>query len=100
MIRPAYTASEAAAIINIGRAWLIQKAASEAGPLMGAHRTGGSSGHWRFDPDKFDRYVQDLRAGKVIANKPGRRRRAPRKPRNVQMEEWLARFRAPLRKAG
>lgn len=95
-MRPAYTAAEAANLLRIGRAWLIQKAAGGEGQLMGAHRTGGTSGHWRFDPDKFDRYVQDLRAGKILADKPSRRRAGPRKPRNVQMEEWLA----GLKKAG
>jgi excisionase family DNA binding protein len=97
MLRPAYTASEAANLLRIGRAWLVQKAAE--GQIPGAHRTGGDSGHWRFDPDKFDRYLQDLRAGKVITQ-PRWRKIAPRKPQNVEMQEWLARFKSPARKAG
>ena len=92
-LRPPYRPPEAAALLGIGRSWLVQKAAD--GEIPGAHRTNGDSGHWRFDPDKFDRYVQDLRAGKVSRRvRPVRKGGTiDRKPRDVQVNEWLESFR-------
>lgn len=93
--RRAYTAAEAASILNIGRTWLLEKAVDKTeGPLMGAYRTNGDSGHWRFDPDAFDRYVADLRSGRIVARRarPIKRRKLARRPRNVQMAEWLESF--------
>lgn len=94
-LRPAYMPEEAAKILGVSRSWVIQKAATDEGKQMGAHRTQRTSGHWRFDPDVFDRYVRDLRAGKV-SGAPKRKTRGksgPRKPRNVEMNEWLEGFR-------
>lgn len=95
MIRPAYLPEEAAKILGVSRSWVIQKAATDDGRVMGAHRTQGESGHWRFDPDAFDRYVRDLRAGKVPKEhkRKSRGKSGPRQPRNVAMNEWLEGFR-------
>jgi excisionase family DNA binding protein len=95
-IRPAYLPEEAAKILGVSRSWVIQKAADkEHGGIPGAYRTQGESGHWRFDPDAFDRYVRDLRAGKVPreTKRKTRGKSGPRKPRNVEMNEWLEGFR-------
>lgn len=90
--RPAYKVHEAAKLLSIGRAWLTQKAAT--GEIPGAYRTNGTSGHWRFDPDKFDRYVADLRAGRVKERKaPQKKKRPGRAPKNVEMQDWLSDFR-------
>lgn len=93
--RPAYKPSEAAKLMSIGRAWLTLKAA--AGEIPGAYRTHGTSGHWRFDPDKFDRYVADLRAGKVKETRAApaekKTKRPRRTPKNIEMNDWLADFR-------
>jgi hypothetical protein len=93
-LRPAYLPEEAAKILGVSRSWVIQKAATDEGRSMGAHRTQITSGHWRFDPDAFDRYVRALREGK-LPREPKRNRRSksgPRQPRNVAMNEWLEGF--------
>lgn len=93
-LRPAYMPEEAAKILGVSRSWVIQKAATDEGRAMGAHRTQITSGHWRFDPDAFDRYVRDLRAGKVrSAPKKNRKGKSgPRQPRNIAMNTWLEGF--------
>lgn len=91
-LRPAYRSSEAAKLIPICRAWLVAKAAR--GEIPGAHRTSITSGHWRFDPDRFDAYVRALREGKL---KPplalGPPKRGQHVPREVAMQRWLEEFR-------
>lgn len=87
-LRPAYTSNEAAALLNISRTWLVARARE----IPGAHRTAGDRGQWRFDPVRFDRYLEALRAG----NSTGRRKRAaratPARPPS-DMETWLASLR-------
>ena len=91
-IRPPYKPSEAAKLLGVGRSWLIQKAAKDEIP--GAYRTHGDEGHWRFDPDRFDKHISDLRAGKVVARRVRSKKEiGVRKPKNVQMNEWLESFR-------
>lgn len=90
--RPSYKVNEAATMLRMGRAWLTQKAA--AGDIPGAYRTNGTSGHWRFDPDKFDRYVADLRAGRIKERvQPAKKKQRSVKPKNVEMQDWLSDFR-------
>ena len=96
--RPAYLPEEAAKILGKSRSWIIEMAATDTGRQMGAHRLPskkGGAGHWLFDPDAFDRYVRDLRAGKVPreTKRKTRGKSGPRKPRNVEMNEWLEGFR-------
>jgi excisionase family DNA binding protein len=84
-MRPPYKAQEAAALLSIGRAWLCARAAE--GEIPGAFRTRGNAGHWRFDADKFDQYLHDLREGRTAALRAvlDRKERA-RKSRQQSME--------------
>lgn len=96
-LRPAYKPHEAARILGRSKAWIIEKAPTDLGRAMGAHRTPSveDRGHWLFDPDVFDRYVRDLRAGRSprLPKKTGRKSKSSaRQPRNVAMNAWLEEF--------
>lgn len=97
-LRPAYKPQEAAKILGRSKAWIIEKAPTDLGRAMGAHRTPteDGQGHWLFDPERFEKYVRDLRAGKT-PGVPKKRRKVksggPRQPRSVAMNEWLDGFR-------
>jgi hypothetical protein len=90
-LRASYTADEAARILSISRSWLVTKAARDTdfARMVGAHRTGGSRGHWRFDPERFERYVANLRAGKIVQKPSGRQPGPTKKSRIVSMNEFL-----------
>lgn len=77
-------------MIPISRAWLVQRAAD--GHIPGAHRTGGTNGHWRFDADRFDHYVADLRAGRARSRPTKATQRKPRTPKSVVVQDWLYEF--------
>ena len=92
-LRASYTADEAARILSISRAWIVEKCRDEEFRRRArAYRTGGSRGHWRFDPERFERYVADLRAGKIVAKPSGRKPGPTKKVRVLSMNEWLEEF--------
>jgi hypothetical protein len=88
-MRPPYKATEAAKLLNVGRAWIVAQA--RAGRIPGAFRRRGDSGHWRFDADMLAKHVDDVKAAREAARL---RQAVPRQQRRVQArerrtQEWL-----------